>query len=109
MDSVGVFGRTVADAVHAFNIIAGKDEEDPMTQDPSNDGVAYTDFLASRVALKGARFGLPWSRCWDSVAPQRKEVALRIFDAIEHAGAEIIRTDFPSAEDRIARDGSWDW
>ncbi|KAL8917055.1 MAG: hypothetical protein Q9208_008171 [Pyrenodesmia sp. 3 TL-2023] len=109
MDSVGVFGRTVADAVHILDIIAGKDEEDPMTQDRLASGITYTSFLASRTALKGARFGLPWSRCWDSVAPQRKDVALRILDAIGKAGAEIVRTDFPCAEDRIAQDGSWDW
>ncbi|KAL8902139.1 MAG: hypothetical protein Q9207_004858 [Kuettlingeria erythrocarpa] len=109
MDSVGVFGRTVADAVHALEIIAGKDEEDPMTPDRVNGVTAYSESLVSRSALKGARFGLPWSRCWDSVAPQRKDVALRIFRAIENAGAEIIGTDFPCAEDRIAGDGNWDW
>lgn len=109
MDSVGVFGRTVADAVHALEIIAGKDDENLMTLDRVNAVTAYSEFLASRSALKGARFGLPWSQCWDSVAPQRKDVASRIFRAIENAGAEIIRTDFPCAQDRIAADGSWDW
>lgn len=109
MDSVGVLGRTVADAVHGLDLIAGKDQEDPMTHDRSVDKMTYSDSLASWTALKGAKFGLPWSRCWDCVAPKRKELASRIFKAIEDAGAEFVRTEFPCAEDRIPLDGSWDW
>ncbi|KAL8993802.1 MAG: hypothetical protein Q9169_006073 [Polycauliona sp. 2 TL-2023] len=109
MDSVGVFGRTVSDAIRGLDLIAGRDDEDPMTHVHSSDSSLYSDSLACRIALKGAKFGLPWSRCWDCVAPQRKEVALQIFKAMEDAGAEITRTDFPCAEDRIAPDGSWDW
>ncbi|KAL9625937.1 MAG: hypothetical protein Q9204_007717 [Flavoplaca sp. TL-2023a] len=109
MDSVGVFGRTVADAVHGLDVIADRDEEDPMTHNCPNHNIKYSKHLASRTALKGAKFGLPWSHCWNCISPQRKDVALRVFEAIEAAGAEIIRTDFPCAEDRIAPDGSWDW
>ena len=60
MDSVGVLSRTVADAVHGLDIIAGKDQEDPMTHDHPNDKITYSDPLASRTALKEAKFGLPW-------------------------------------------------
>ncbi|KAL8759831.1 MAG: hypothetical protein Q9199_000478 [Rusavskia elegans] len=109
MDSVGVFCRTVADAVHGLNVIAGKDEKDPMTHDRSANGINYSDFLASGTALKGPKLGLSWSPCWDRVAPQRKEVALRIFNAIENAGAENMRTAFPCAEGRIVPDGNWNW
>ncbi|KAL8668968.1 MAG: hypothetical protein Q9168_006423 [Polycauliona sp. 1 TL-2023] len=109
MDSVGAFGRTVADAVHGLTAIAGKDKADPMTEQAQDWAYGISDVLASRTALQGAKFGLPWSRCWDSVAPKRRDVALRIFQAMEHVGAEIIRTEFPSSEDRIASDGSWDW
>jgi len=110
LDSVGAFGRTVADAVHGFSAIVGPDEEDPLTFESSRHHVNdYSNFLAGRTALEGARFGLPWTRCWDSVAQSRKEVALRIFEAIENAGGKIIRTEFPCAEDRIAPDGTWDW
>lgn len=31
MDSVGTFGRTVADAVHGLDLIAGQDERDTFT------------------------------------------------------------------------------
>lgn len=110
IDTVGAFGRTVADAVAGLSGIVGPDEEDLSTsKGPMKDKEAYSKFLATSAALKGAKFGLPWTRCWDSVAQPRKDVALRIFEAIENAGAEILRTEFPCAEDRIAPDGSWDW
>ena len=110
LDTVGVFGRTVADAIHGLNAIVGGDKEDPMSIESSGrDEDNYSEFLASSAALKGAKFGLPWTRCWDSVAQPRKDVASRIFEAIEKAGGKIVRTDFPCAPDRIEPDGSWNW
>ena len=110
LDTVGAFGRTVADAVYGLSAIVGPDDEDLKTREPlKKHEYTYSEFLASRAALKGAKFGLPWTRCWDSVAQPRRDIALRIFEAIEIAGGEIIRTDFPCAEDRIAPDGSWNW
>ncbi|KAL8878077.1 MAG: hypothetical protein Q9198_004040 [Flavoplaca austrocitrina] len=109
MDSVGVFGRVVADAVHGLDVLVGRDEEDPMTHEGSDTSIKFSDYLASRTVLDGAKFGLPWSRCWECVSPQRKDVAMQIFKAMENAGATIIRTEFPCAGNRIAQDGSWDW
>lgn len=110
LDTVGCFGRTVADAVHGLTAIAGKDDEDDMTLSrPFDYEEDYSKHITSRSALKGARFGLPWKRCWDSVAPDLKAVAERILKAVEEAGAQVIRTDFPCAEDRISPNGSWDW
>lgn len=110
LDTIGAFGRTVADAVHGFSAIVGPDKEDPLTAEISKDDNGnYSDFLTSRTALVGAKFGLPWTRCWDSVEQSQKDVALRIFKAIETAGGRIVRTEFPCAEDRIAPDGTWDW
>lgn len=80
-----------------------------MTHGRLDNENTYLDFLASKAILKEAKFGLPWTRCWDVVAKQRKDVALRVFEAIETAGGEIVRTDFPCVEDRIAPDGSWNW
>ncbi|KAL8980949.1 MAG: hypothetical protein Q9205_004121 [Flavoplaca limonia] len=109
MDSVGVFGRVVADAVYGLDVLVGRDEEDPMTHECSDTSIKFSDYLASRTVLDGAKFGLPWSRCWECVSPQRQDVAMQIFKAMENAGATIIRTDFPCARNRIAQDGSWDW
>lgn len=110
MDTVGPFGRTVADAVHGLNAIVGMDDNDPMTCSPSRPGrLDYTKFLTSKASLKGAKFGLSGKRCWDLVPEERKQVASEIFEAIKAAGGDIIRTDFPSVEDRIPPDGRCDW
>ncbi len=110
MDSVGPFGRTVADAVHGLNMIVGMDERDPMTCSPDRPGQQdYTKHLTTKASLKGAVFGLPGKRCWDFVPEERRSVACDIFNAIRAAGGEVIRTEFPCAEDRIPPDGRWDW
>ena len=57
-DTVGPFGRTVADAAALLGVIAGGDPRDPATQ--ANEGRAhsdYTRFLDAR-ALYGARLGI---------------------------------------------------
>ena len=67
-DTVGSFGRTVADAVHRLNAIVSPDDDDALTLNPQRpDKEDYSAFLASRSALKGARFGLPYTRCWECV------------------------------------------
>jgi amidase len=110
MDSVGTFGRTVADATFGLSVIVGSDDRDQFTQSPfrkqAND---YTQFLAGKEVLKGARFGLPIRRCWELAPPHCKEVALKVLDAIRDAGAEIVDVDFPSVEDRIGPEGTWNW
>ena len=110
MDTVGAFGRTVADAVLGLNTIVGEDSSDAATtlRDRRQED-DYAKFLSSKSSLKGAKFGLPQNRCWDLVPSDRKHIALQVFKAIEELGGEVINTDFPCAEDRIADDGSWDW
>ena len=110
LDTVGCFGRTVADAVHGLDAIAGPDEEDPFTCTLSRpDGIKYCESLSSYKVLKGARFGLPQRRCWELVPDSCKKVTERVFNIIVEAGGQIIDTEFPCAEDRIASDGNWDW
>ncbi|KAI9814317.1 MAG: hypothetical protein M1826_002283 [Phylliscum demangeonii] len=108
MDSVGCFGRTVADATHALDAIVGRDDRDPFTRLPPRrqDDHRYASFLSSKAVLKGAKFGLPWTRCWDWVPEDQKKVASGVLDAIVAAGAEIVRTEFPCAEDRIPEHGA---
>lgn len=109
-DTVGPFGRTVHDAVIALNAIVQSDDRDPATKNPSRvQERDYTTFLADRSALKGARFGLPWKRCWEFVPHDQMEVANEVLDAMREVGAEITWTDLPCAEDRIRPDGMWDW
>jgi amidase len=110
LDTVGPFGRTVADAVLGLSAIAGEDETDAFTMSvPRPPGNDYSKFLSSKTALNGAKFGLPWNRCWDFVPEDRREVANKLVDAIVQHGGEVIRTDFPCAGERIRSDGQWDW
>lgn len=110
MDTVGCFGRTVADAAHGLNAIISVDRKDDTTlSQPMPPETDYTEYLSSRSELKEAKFGLPWNRCWDSVAPDLKAVAERVLEAIQQAGAQLMSTEFPCATDRIGEDGNWDW
>lgn len=110
MDTVGSFGRTVADAVHGLNAIVGSDERDAMTCSSSrSQRKDYSKYLTTKGSLKGARFGLPNKRCWEFVAKDIRETALTVLKAIQEAGADVVEVDFPCAEDRIPGDGNWDW
>ena len=111
-------GRTVLDAVYGLEAIAGEDPNDSATHSYSptiaDDKSAqrpkeYAQFISNREALKGAKFGLPWKRCWEFVPEDQKKVASTIFDAIAKAGGEVVSTDFLSVEDRIEEDGKWNW
>ena len=110
MDTIGSFGKTVVDAVHGLNAIAGSDERDAMTRSSSRiQRKNYAEYLTTKESLKGARFGLPNRRCWEFVAKDIKEMALRVLEAIREAGASVTDVDFPCAEDRIPANGKWDW
>lgn len=110
MDTVGSFGRTVADAVHGLNAIVGIDERDAITCSPSRlQREDYSMYLTTKASLKNARFGLPNKRCWEFVTKDIKEKALGVLEAIKEAGADVVDVDFPCAEDRISADGKWDW
>ena len=58
-DTVGPFGRTVADAAALLGIIAGSDPRDPMTA-ASGAGRAHSDYtrFLDAGALRGARLGI---------------------------------------------------
>jgi amidase len=110
MDSVGSFGRTVADAAFGLNAIVGEDARDHFTESLSRQQATdYSQFLAGKEVLKGARFGLPIKRCWELAPPHCKKVAERVFDVMRDAGAEIVDVDFPSVEERIGAEGAWNW
>lgn len=109
-DSIGPYGRTVADAVKALDVIAGPDEDDPHSTVPERQQpTSYSSFLTDRHALKGARFGLPMKRFWELAPRPQRKVAEQVIDWIIEAGAEVVPVEMPCAEDRIHPDGHWDW
>jgi amidase len=120
LDTVGPFGRSVDDAATVLDIIADRSsipESHRNDSESSHEQHAlsqpYTSWLAKKDALKGARFGLPWRRVWETASKSAKHrseyTALReLTKQIEKAGAEVIDVEFPSAEAIISPDG-WDW
>ena len=109
-DSIGTYGRCVADAARALDAIAGPDPEDKFSTVPERrQPASYVDYLTTRKALLGARFGLPNKRFWELVPNQQKRIAEKVLQLIQSAGAEVIFVDMPCAEERIAPDGGWDW
>ncbi|EXJ83069.1 hypothetical protein A1O1_06687 [Capronia coronata CBS 617.96] len=109
-DSIGVYGRCVADAARALDVIAGPDPEDKFSTQPERrQPKSYCDFLTDRQALKGARFGLPIKRFWDVAPFPQRAVAEKVLHLIKEAGADIIPVDMPCAEERLEKDGVWDW
>lgn len=110
LDSIGTFGRTVADAVAGLDAIVGADDRDRFTVVADRqENRPYSRYLSSREVLKGARFGLPIKRCWELCPSDCKAVASKVLDAIREAGATIVEVDLPSVEERICPDGSWNW
>lgn len=120
MDTVGPFGRSVEDATIILDIIVEKSPvpKDKVHVSKSSSGLhnaagVYTSCLAKKNALRGAKFGLPRRRVWETASKNVKHksvyVALReTLKQIEEAGAQVLDVHLPSAEDIIAPDG-WDW
>lgn len=110
MDTVGPFGRTVADAVALLDAIVGRDDEDRFTLIPERrQPKAYINYLTTKEVLKGARFGLVVKRCWELAPARCKIVVSKLLESIKQAGADIVEVDFPSIEERVAPSGDWDW
>ncbi|KIV97275.1 hypothetical protein PV10_01043 [Exophiala mesophila] len=109
-DSVGVFGRSVADAAYALDAIAGEDQNDKFTIQPERQQPgSYLRCLKDRSALKGAKFGLPMARFWDVAPVPQRQVVEQVLKLMRDAGAEIVETNMPCAEERLKPEGLWDW
>ena len=109
-DSIGPYGRCVADVARALDVIAGPDPNDRFSTDPERrQPKSYCNYLTDRYALKGAKFGLPIKRFWEVVPHPQNAVAEKVLRLIQRAGAEIIPVDMPCAEERLGKHGIWDW
>lgn len=121
LDTVGGFGRSVEDAAVVLDVVSdrgsipeGRDESIQGASTDQYDATkSYASWLAKRDALKGAKFGLPSKRVWETAAnslEHRSEyIALRkLMKQMEDAGAQVFDVDLPSAEEIISPDG-WDW
>ncbi|KAF2749742.1 amidase signature enzyme [Sporormia fimetaria CBS 119925] len=110
LDTVGSFGRTVADATLVLDVMAEKTAVPETAQDRHS---SYANCLAGKTALQGAKFGLPLKRVWEAAAQSEKHKASykelqKLIKLLEKAGAEIVDVNFPSAEEIISPEG-WNW
>ncbi|KAL1900373.1 hypothetical protein Cpir12675_000955 [Ceratocystis pirilliformis] len=110
-DSVGTIGRTVKDAIYAFDAIWGIDERDEYTKKQKDhmpkDG--YIPFISDKTALKGATFGLPWDSFWKHASDEQLDVLLKLVTLIEDAGATVINGTEILDGDEFISPGEWDW
>jgi len=110
LDTVGPFGRTVADAVAVLDAIAAPDADDAFTSVPERmQPKSYLSYISTQDVLRGACSSLPMKGCWDLAPESCKAVASKVLGAMRQVGVEIIEVNLPSIEERKTPDGSWDW
>lgn len=110
-DTIGTFGKTVADAVYALDAIYGVDERDNYTlaQAGKTPEDGYAQFLSKAEGLKGAKFGIPWDSVWKYADQEQLDVLSDMISMIEEAGATVVNgTEYPYAEQIVSPDG-WNW
>ena len=110
-DTVGTFGRTMADAVYALDAIYGVDSRDNYTiaQIGKTPVGGYAKFLSDKSALRGARLGIPWKSFWALADAEQLSVLLDIVDLLKQAGAEIVNgTELPNYKTIVSPTG-WNW
>jgi amidase len=87
-DTVGPFGRTVADAALVLSVIAGVDPRDPTTTAAADLQPDYTQFL-DPDALRGARIGIP-REVYFSYSEKTDAVANAAIETLKALGAVIV-------------------
>ncbi|HEX6122757.1 MAG TPA: amidase [Ktedonobacterales bacterium] len=87
-DTVGPFGRTVADAAALLAAIAGPDPRDAATQASAPHATDYTRFLDPH-ALRGARLGIA-REVYFGYSPHADAVAERAIEALRAQGAVVV-------------------
>lgn len=109
-DSIGAFGKTVADAVYALDAIYGVDERDNYTLAQAGhtpDG-GYAQYLSKSSALQGVKFGIPWDSFWKYADEEQLGVLSEILNLLEEAGATITNGTELQRPDIVSPDG-WNW
>ncbi|KAI0404579.1 amidase [Xylaria palmicola] len=104
LDTVGAFGRTVADAAMVL---------DALCQPPKG-FLSQVTVNNANNALDGARFGLPGKRIWEHAASNKSamsqyQILQQLINRLRAHGADIVQVEVPSAEAMVPVDGGWDW
>jgi amidase len=88
-DTVGPFGRTVADTALLLGALTGIDPRDPATQ--ASEGKFYSDYTVflDPNGLQGARIGVP-RESFFSYSPKTDALINQAIERMRELGAEII-------------------
>ena len=88
-DTVGPFGRTVADAAAVLGALVGVDQRDPATQ--ASFGKAQTDYLKylELNGLRGARLGVP-REGYFGYSPKADAIVNQAIETLRQGGATIV-------------------
>lgn len=98
-DTVGVHGRTVADAATVLGALTGVDPRDPATQ--ASEGKFYTDYtqFLDPNGLQDARIGVPRNMGFFGYSEETDGLIEAAIQAMAEAGATIVDpADFPNAD-----------
>ncbi len=98
-DTVGVHGRTVADAAAVLGALTGVDPRDPATE--ASEGNFYTDYtqFLDPNGLEGARIGVPRNLFFTGYSEETDGLFETALQAMADAGATIVDpADFPNAD-----------
>jgi amidase len=98
-DTVGVHGRTVADAAIVLGALTGVDPRDPATQ--ASEGKSHTDYtqFLDPNGLQGARIGVPRNMGFTGYSEETDALFETALQAMADAGATIVDpADFPNAD-----------
>lgn len=108
-DSVGAFGRSVADVALALGRITGVDRRDKATlRAEAHVSPNYT-MLLDAGSLKGVRLGIPRNVGWTDYSPEADAVFASCVDALLNMGAVIIdNADIATADQLAATPGPFD-
>ncbi len=108
-DSVGIFGRTVADVAVTLTAMTGVDDRDAATA--ASEPVVGTDYLAAldENALQGVRLGVPSNFGFAGYSNKADAVFAGVLASLASLGAEIVTgTDVPTADELNASPGAFD-
>lgn len=97
-DTIGPLTKTVEDAAHVLQIIAGHDEKDSTT--PKVEVPDYRQNL--RKSVEGLRIGLPKEYFSEGIDPQTEKLVRDAVKEYEKMGAKIVEVSLPYTKYAVA-------
>ena len=97
-DTVGPFGRSVADAAALLGVLTGADPRDPATRASRGRVLADYTICLSTEGLRGTRLGVVRNLGFGE-SPKVDAVMERTLQALRDAGAHLVDVEFPENRD----------